>query len=110
MVKCGRISGTQKSFAYGHLRHTCTLFSQASTAPDDAVKEGSKTRVFQGGSVIDLHKMLGVSSGSQVLYVGDHIYSDLLRSRKVRLHALVMVQRSACVHAVCRVATGGPCW
>ncbi len=39
--------------------------------------------MFQGGSVIDLHKMLGVSSGSQVLYVGDHIYSDLLRSRKV---------------------------
>ena len=26
--------------------------------------------------------MLGVSSGAQVLYVGDHIYGDILRSKK----------------------------
>eukprot|EP00850_Spirogloea_muscicola_P010367 SM000060S19699 [mRNA] locus=s60:664713:669200:- [translate_table: standard] len=39
-------------------------------------------RVFQGGSVAHLHRMLGISNGSQVLYVGDHIYGDILRSKK----------------------------
>jgi hypothetical protein len=28
----------------------------------------------QGGNYTDLHKMVGVSSGTEVLYVGDHIY------------------------------------
>ena len=38
--------------------------------------------MFQGGSYLDLHKMLGVKSGAEVLYVGDHVYSDLLRGKK----------------------------
>lgn len=39
-------------------------------------------RVFQGGNVKHLHQLLGIESGSQVLYVGDHIYGDILRSKK----------------------------
>jgi glutaredoxin len=37
---------------------------------------------YQGGSFKHLHAMLGVSSGNQVLYVGDHIYGDVMRSKK----------------------------
>ncbi|CAH1428158.1 unnamed protein product [Lactuca virosa] len=40
-------------------------------------------KVFQGGNVGHLHKLLSVESSSQVLYVGDHIYGDILRSKKV---------------------------
>ncbi|XP_076899652.1 uncharacterized protein LOC143553558 [Bidens hawaiensis] len=40
-------------------------------------------KVFQGGNVCHLHKLLNVGSSSQVLYVGDHIYGDILRSKKV---------------------------
>ncbi|XP_057434951.1 uncharacterized protein LOC130727731 isoform X2 [Lotus japonicus] len=40
-------------------------------------------QVFQGGSVGHLHKLLSIESSSQVLYVGDHIYGDILRSKKV---------------------------
>ncbi|XP_028757719.1 cytosolic purine 5'-nucleotidase isoform X4 [Neltuma alba] len=40
-------------------------------------------KVFQGGSVGHLHKLLSVASSPQVLYVGDHIYGDILRSKKV---------------------------
>ncbi|KAI3736980.1 hypothetical protein L2E82_26971 [Cichorium intybus] len=40
-------------------------------------------KVFQGGNVGHLHKLLNVGSSSQVLYVGDHIYGDILRSKKV---------------------------
>lgn len=56
-----------------------------STAPEGCdhvhAKDG-RARVFQGGSYIDLHKMLGVRPGGEVLYVGDHIYGDVLRSKK----------------------------
>ncbi|XP_024977103.1 5'-nucleotidase domain-containing protein 4-like isoform X2 [Cynara cardunculus var. scolymus] len=40
-------------------------------------------KVFQGGNVGHLHKLLTIESSSQVLYVGDHIYGDILRSKKV---------------------------
>ncbi|GAB2222553.1 hypothetical protein Droror1_Dr00016671 [Drosera rotundifolia] len=40
-------------------------------------------RIFQGGNVAHLHKLLNIESSSQVLYVGDHIYGDILRSKKV---------------------------
>uniref|UniRef100_A0ACD5X4T6 Uncharacterized protein n=1 Tax=Avena sativa TaxID=4498 RepID=A0ACD5X4T6_AVESA len=40
-------------------------------------------KVYQGGNVGHLHKLLSVASSSQILYVGDHIYGDILRSKKV---------------------------
>ncbi len=42
--------------------------SQGSTAPSNVAGPdgGGKARVFQGGYYLDLHKMLGVQSGSQV--------------------------------------------
>ncbi|EFJ52026.1 hypothetical protein VOLCADRAFT_56272 [Volvox carteri f. nagariensis] len=43
---------------------------------------GGGGNVFQGGWYLDLHKMLGVTEGSQVLYVGDHIYGDIVKSKK----------------------------
>lgn len=42
----------------------------------------SSARAYQGGSYRHLHAMLGVSSGNQILYVGDHIYGDVMRSKK----------------------------
>lgn len=50
--------------------------SSASKEPQQAC------RVFQGGNVVHLHKLLAIEAGSQVLYVGDHIYGDILRSKK----------------------------
>lgn len=44
------------------------------------VKQGC--RVFQGGNVSHLHQLLSIEASSQVLYVGDHIYGDILRSKK----------------------------
>jgi len=39
-------------------------------------------KVYQGGSYTHLHAMLGVEFGSRLLYVGDHIYGDILRAKK----------------------------
>ena len=38
-------------------------------------------KVYQGGNVASLQKALGVT-GNHVMYVGDHIYGDMLRSKK----------------------------
>jgi hypothetical protein len=38
-------------------------------------------RIYEGGNLFDLERALGVS-GDEVLYVGDHIYGDILRSKK----------------------------
>ncbi|PKI34271.1 hypothetical protein CRG98_045322 [Punica granatum] len=54
------------------------------TSPRLSLKSLDKScSVFQGGNVGHLHKLLSVESSSQVLYVGDHIYGDILRSKKV---------------------------
>ncbi|XP_024374893.1 uncharacterized protein [Physcomitrium patens] len=53
---------------------------QATVLPNPNVKQAC--RVFQGGCVAHLHKLLSIEAGSQVLYVGDHIYGDILRSKK----------------------------
>lgn len=38
--------------------------------------------VYQGGNYRILHQLLGVQSGSEIMYVGDHIYGDIVRSKK----------------------------
>jgi HAD superfamily 5'-nucleotidase-like hydrolase len=38
-------------------------------------------RIYEGGNLGDLERALAVS-GDEVLYVGDHIYGDILRSKK----------------------------
>jgi HAD superfamily 5'-nucleotidase-like hydrolase len=42
----------------------------------------ARGKSFQGGNYTHLHNILGVSNGTQVLYVGDHIYSDIVRSKR----------------------------
>jgi HAD superfamily 5'-nucleotidase-like hydrolase len=39
-------------------------------------------KVFHGGNVQHLHTMLKIKNGADVLYIGDHIYGDILRSKK----------------------------
>ena len=46
----------------------------------ESIQGGDK--VFQGGHWQDLHKIMQISSGEKVLYVGDHMYSDILRSKR----------------------------
>ena len=53
---------------------------------------GSVTRVFQGGSIAPLHAMLGVRSGQEVLYVGDHIFGDIIAGKtKIGWRTLLVV-------------------
>lgn len=40
-----------------------------------------RDRIYEGGNLHDLERLLGVT-GDRILYVGDHIYGDILRSKK----------------------------
>lgn len=40
-------------------------------------------KIFEGGCHHDLHSMLGTKSGESILYVGDHMYSDVLKTKRV---------------------------
>jgi HAD superfamily 5'-nucleotidase-like hydrolase len=47
-------------------------------------------RIYQGGSLAAFERVAGIG-GDRVLYVGDHIYGDILRSRKSSLWRTCMI-------------------
>jgi hypothetical protein len=54
------------------------------------IKHLSRDKVYQGGNVIAFEQMTGIK-GEHVLYVGDHIYGDILRLRKQHMWRTAMV-------------------
>jgi HAD superfamily 5'-nucleotidase-like hydrolase len=61
----------------------------------DGQAEGEATslergRTYQGGDLLTLEALLG-TDGERILYVGDHIYGDILRSRKSSLWRTCLV-------------------
>ncbi len=59
-------------------------------ARDGAVTKLRREQMYQGGNIFDFEKMTGVQ-GDKVLYVGDHIYGDILRLRKAHTWRTAMV-------------------
>ena len=49
-----------------------------------------RDRVYQGGNIFDFERMTG-AKGEKVLYVGDHIYGDILRLKKSYVWRTAMV-------------------
>jgi HAD superfamily 5'-nucleotidase-like hydrolase len=47
-------------------------------------------RTYEGGDLSTLERLLGIA-GDRILYVGDHIYGDILRSKKSSLWRTCMV-------------------
>ena len=47
-----------------------------------AARALAQGKVFQGGNWNHLHRMLKLQTGSALMYVGDHMYSDILRSKR----------------------------
>jgi 5'-nucleotidase len=54
------------------------------------VKQLTRDKIYQGGNVIAFEQMTGIK-GEQVLYIGDHIYGDILRLRKQHMWRTAMV-------------------
>jgi len=53
--------------------------SEFRNKPADYLKSG---KTFQGGNFTHLHDLLDVKSGTSVLYVGDHMFSDVLKAKR----------------------------
>ena len=69
----------------GMLSNTDGLFDiEALSSPEESGASAFlfKGKVFQGGNWQHLHALLEVEAGEDVLYVGDHLYSDVLRSKR----------------------------
>jgi HAD superfamily 5'-nucleotidase-like hydrolase len=47
----------------------------------EETRDLSRGRLYTGGNIADLQRALGFA-GDEVLYVGDHIYGDVLRAKK----------------------------
>ena len=54
------------------------------------IKHLSRDKVYQGGNVVAFEQMTGIK-GDHVLYIGDHIYGDILRLRKQHMWRTAMV-------------------
>jgi 5'-nucleotidase len=66
----------------GSLQNTDGVFEIEALGANGAEKFLNMGKVFQGGNWQHLHKMLEIESGDEILYVGDHLYSDVLRSKR----------------------------
>lgn len=63
----------------GSLRNTDGVFEIHATSAREFLASG---KTFQGGNWLHLQAMLETPSGDEILYVGDHLYSDVLRSKR----------------------------
>lgn len=66
----------------GSLLNTDGLYEIAALGADGAKKFLEQGTVFQGGNWKHLQAMLEIEAGEEILYVGDHLYSDVLRSKR----------------------------
>ncbi|MGV3619698.1 MAG: HAD-IG family 5'-nucleotidase [Archangium sp.] len=53
-------------------------------------KELERSKIYQGGNLADFERFAGYG-GDKVLYVGDHIYGDILKSKKTSMWRTCMI-------------------
>jgi len=86
------IVGGAKPAFFNELRPFVQI-DPATNAPlstNGEIKHLSRDKVYQGGNVVAFEQMTGIK-GEQVLYIGDHIYGDILRLRKQHMWRTAMV-------------------
>ena len=66
----------------GSLRNTDGTYEIDALGENGAAKFLAMGKTFQGGNWMHLHAMLEIAAGEEILYVGDHLYSDVLRSKR----------------------------
>ena len=82
------VTGAAKPGFFSERRPLWTLGPQGEHAGEATSLE--RGRWYEGGDLATLERLLGIG-GDRVLYVGDHIYGDILRSKKSSLWRTCMV-------------------
>lgn len=84
------IVGGAKPAFFNERRPFMTVDPATGVLSDAPVKSLVRGQVYQGGNVIDFEQFTGVR-GEHCLYIGDHIYGDILRLRKQHMWRTAMV-------------------
>lgn len=66
----------------GSLKNTDGLFEIEALGENGAAKFLEMGKCFQGGNWNHLQAMLETTAGEEIIYVGDHLYADVLRSKR----------------------------
>jgi HAD superfamily 5'-nucleotidase-like hydrolase len=82
------VTGAAKPAFFSERRPLFLLGPGGEKAGEATSLERGKT--YEGGDLATLERLLGIS-GDRILYVGDHIYGDILRSKKSSLWRTCMV-------------------
>ncbi len=82
------VTGAAKPAFFSERRPLLLLGPDGQPAGEAASLERGRT--YQGGDLLRLEELLGIG-GDKILYVGDHIYGDILRSRKSSLWRTCLV-------------------
>jgi len=81
------------------------LLERVGTEVVQAVAPLERGRIYEGGNLVDLERFLDVT-GDRILYVGDHIYGDILRSKKESAWRTAMIiqemEAEVLAHESCR--------
>ena len=82
------LTGAQKPGWFSEKRPLLELDDRGAAVGE--VRAIERGRVYQGGSLTEFERLIGIG-GDRILYVGDHIYGDILRSRKSSLWRTCMI-------------------
>jgi 5'-nucleotidase len=74
------VVGAQKPSFFAEHKPFVELNANGAVAKPQA-EALERGRIYEGGNLFDFERMTGFS-GDRVLYVGDHIYGDIIRNRK----------------------------
>jgi HAD superfamily 5'-nucleotidase-like hydrolase len=82
------VTGAAKPAFFSDRRPLFALDAQGQRAGEATALE--RGRAYEGGDLATFERLVGIS-GDRILYVGDHIYGDILRSKKSSLWRTCMV-------------------
>ncbi len=82
------LTGAQKPGWFSEKRPILELDERG--APAGEARTLERGHIYQGGSLVEFEQLAGIG-GDRVLYVGDHIYGDILRSKKSSLWRTCMI-------------------
>jgi HAD superfamily 5'-nucleotidase-like hydrolase len=84
------IVGAQKPGWFSPPEPRPFLELDAAGEPAGEAQSLEKGRAYQGGNLGDFERLVGIA-GEKILYVGDHIYGDIIRNRKSSLWRTCMI-------------------
>ena len=77
-----RVDPTSPDCALTNIEEDLPSLPPCSTAAVEREVFLRKGKVFQGGHATALQALLGLPSGDRLLYVGDHMYADVLKAKR----------------------------